>query len=207
MKGIIGKKVGMTSFFDEGGKNIPCTLLEAGPCVITQIKTNETDGYNAVQLGYGLKKEKNTAKPQIKHFAKAGTTPKRKVMEIRDFDIEKSLGDTVTVEIFAEGDKVSIVGTSKGKGFQGVVKRHGFHGVGSNSHGQHDRNRAPGSLGGSSYPARVFKGLRMAGRDGGKNIKVRNVSVMRIFAEKNLLVVNGCVPGPKGSYVMIQNQN
>ncbi|MBA2408096.1 MAG: 50S ribosomal protein L3 [Chitinophagales bacterium] len=205
MKGIIGKKVGMTSFFGEDGKNISCTLIEAGPCVVTQIKTSETDGYNAVQLGYGSKKEKNTAKPLIKHFAKAGSTPKRKVTEFRDFEIEKNLGDTITVEIFAEGDKVSIVGTSKGKGFQGVVKRHGFHGVGSNSHGQHDRNRAPGSLGGSSYPARVFKGLRMAGRDGGKNIKVRNVSVLKIFADKNLLVVNGCVPGPKGSYVIIQN--
>lgn len=205
MKGIIGKKVGMTSYFDETGKSISCTLIEAGPCVVTQVKTNEKDGYSAVQLGFDTKKDKNTTKPLQKHFAKAGSTPKRKVTEIRDFELKKNLGDTITVEIFTEGDKVDITGVSKGKGFQGVVKRHGFHGVGGQSHGQHDRNRAPGSLGGSSYPSRVFKGLRMAGRDGGKTIKVRNVSVLKIFPDKNLIVVNGCVPGPKGSYVIVNN--
>jgi large subunit ribosomal protein L3 len=205
MKGIIGKKVGMTSYFDETGKSVSCTLIEAGPCVITQVKTTDKDGYSAVQLGFDTKKEKNTTKPLQKHFAKAGTSPKRKVMEFRDFDVEKVLGDTITVEIFSEGEKVHIVGISKGKGFQGVVKRHGFHGVGGSSHGQHDRNRAPGSLGGSSYPSRVFKGLRMGGRDGGKTVKIRNVSVLKIFPDKNLLVVNGCVPGPKGSYVIINN--
>jgi large subunit ribosomal protein L3 len=207
MKGIIGKKVGMTSYFDEQGKNISCTLIEAGPCVVTQVKTNDKDGYSAVQLGFGTKKDKNTTKPLQKHFAKSGSAPKRKLVEFRDFETEKNAGDTITVEIFAEGDRVNITGTSKGKGFQGVVKRHGFHGVGGNSHGQHDRNRAPGSLGGSSYPSRVFKGLRMAGRDGGVSVKVRNVSVLKIFPDKNLIVVNGCVPGPKGSYVIIKNQN
>lgn len=207
MKGIIGKKVGMTSYFDELGKSISCTLIEAGPCVITQVKTEDKDGYNAVQLGFGTKKSKNTTKPLQGHFAKAGSAAKRELTEIRDFEIDKKLGDTITVEIFAEGEKVNITGTSKGKGFQGVVKRHGFHGVGGNTHGQHDRNRAPGSLGGSSYPSRVFKGLRMAGRDGGKTVKVRNVSVLKILADQNLIVVNGCVPGPKGSYVIIKNQN
>ena len=166
MKGIIGKKVGMTSYFDETGKSISCTLIEAGPCVVTQIKTNDIDGYSAVQLGFDTKKDKNTSKPLQKHFAKAGTPAKRKVLEFRDFGLEKALGDTISVDIFSEGDKVNIVGVSKGKGFQGVVKRHGFHGVGGQTHGQHDRNRAPGSLGGSSYPSRVFKGLRMAGRNG-----------------------------------------
>ncbi|MBA3646978.1 MAG: 50S ribosomal protein L3 [Chitinophagales bacterium] len=204
MKGIIGKKVGMTSYFDEGGKSISCTLIEAGPCVVTQVKTNDSDGYNAVQLGYDTKKDKNTTKPLKSHFAKAGSPAKKKVIEMRDFEIQKSPGDTVTVEIFEQGEKVNITGTSKGKGFQGVVKRHGFHGVGGSSHGQHDRNRAPGSLGGSSYPARVFKGLRMAGRDGGKTIKIRNVSVLKILPDQNLIVVNGCVPGPKGSYVIIK---
>lgn len=206
MKGIIGKKVGMTSYFDEQGKNISCTLIEAGPCVVTQIKTESVDGYNAVQLGFDTKKEKNTTKSLQKHFAKASSTPKRKVAEIRDFEIEKNQGDTITVDIFTAGEKVNIVGTSKGKGFQGVVKRHGFHGVGSNSHGQHDRNRAPGSLGNSSDASRVMKGMRMAGRDGGKTVKVRNVSVLQVFPEQNLLVVNGCVPGANGSYVIIKNQ-
>ena len=207
MKGIIGKKIGMTSYFDEGGRNISCTLIEAGPCVITQVKTEDKDGYNAVQMGFDTKKDKNTSKPLKNHFTKSGSTPKKKLVEIRDFEVEKAAGDTVTVEIFEAGDKISITGTSKGKGFQGVVKRHGFHGVGGQSHGQHDRNRAPGSLGGSSYPSRVFKGLRMAGRDGGAQVKVRNVSILKIFPEQNLLVVNGCVPGPKGSYVIIKNQN
>lgn len=207
MKGIIGKKVGMTSYFDENGKNISCTLIEAGPCTVTQIKTSEKDGYSAVQLGFDTKKDKNTTKPLQKHFAKAGSPAKRKLLEFRDFGLEKNLGDTVSVDIFAEGEKVNVVGVSKGRGFQGVVKRHGFHGVGGQTHGQHDRNRAPGSLGGSSYPSRVFKGLRMAGRDGGKTVKIRNVSVLRIFADKNLMVVNGCIPGPKGSYVVINNES
>ncbi|MBS1657339.1 MAG: 50S ribosomal protein L3 [Bacteroidetes bacterium] len=205
MKGIIGKKVGMTSYFDEQGKNIACTLIEAGPCVVTQVKTEDSDGYNAIQLGFDAKKEKNTSKPLIKHFAKSNTPPKREVAEIRDFPEEKKAGDTVTVEIFKEGDRVNITGTSKGRGFQGVVKRHGFHGVGWKTHGQHDRNRAPGSLGNSSDASRVMKGMRMGGRDGGKTVKMRNVKVMKVYPEQNLLVVNGCIPGANGSYVIIKN--
>jgi large subunit ribosomal protein L3 len=205
VKGIIGKKVGMTSYFDAIGKNISCTLIEAGPCVVTQIKTMDKDGYNAIQLGFDTKKDKNTSKPMQKHFAKASSTSKRRLAEIRDFPSEKSLGDTVMVDIFSEGEKVSVIGTSKGKGFQGVVKRHGFHGVGWKSHGQHDRERAPGSIGNSSDASRVMKGMRMAGRTGGSNVKVRNLSVLKIFPEQNLLVVNGCIPGPNGSYVIVQN--
>lgn len=203
MSGIIGKKVGMTSIFDEAGKNIPCTVIEAGPCVVTQIRSVETDGYAAVQLAYGEKKEKNTSGPLKGHFQKAGTTPKRKLVEFKTFEDEKALGDTVTVEIFNAGDYVDVVGTSKGKGFQGVVKRHGFGGVGMQTHGQHNRLRAPGSLGASSWPSRVFKGMRMAGQTGNVRVKVQNLEVVKVFAEQNLIVVKGSIPGAKGSFVIV----
>lgn len=193
----------MTSIFDADGKNIPCTVIEAGPCVVTQLRTSEIDGYEAIQLAYDEKKEKNTTQQLKGHFAKANTTPKRKLVEFKSFEDVKSLGDTVTVEIFAEGDFVDVVGTSKGKGFQGVVKRHGFAGVGMATHGQHNRLRAPGSLGASSWPSRVFKGMRMAGRTGGSRIKVQNLQVLKIYAEQNLLVVSGSIPGAKGSYVIV----
>jgi large subunit ribosomal protein L3 len=203
MSGIIGKKVGMTSIFDAEGKNIPCTVIEAGPCVVTQLRTSEIDGYTAIQLAFDDKKEKNTSGPLKGHFEKAKTTPKRKLVEFKTFVDVKSLGDTVTVEIFAEGDFVDVVGTSKGKGFQGVVKRHGFAGVGGQTHGQHNRLRAPGSLGASSWPSKVFKGIRMAGRMGGDRVKVQNLQVMKVYAEQNLLVVSGSIPGAKGSYVIV----
>ncbi|QNL51500.1 50S ribosomal protein L3 [Olivibacter sp. SDN3] len=203
MSGIIGKKVGMTSIFDAGGKNIPCTVIEAGPCVVTQIRTEENDGYAAIQLSFDEKKEKNTAASLKGHFAKAKTTPKRKLVEFEVFPEEKNLGDVVTVDIFAEGDYIDVVGTSKGKGFQGVVKRHGFAGVGGQTHGQHNRMRAPGSLGASSWPSRVFKGMRMAGRTGGDRVKVQNLQVLKVYPEQNLLVVSGSVPGAKGSYVIV----
>ncbi|MEJ7780817.1 MAG: 50S ribosomal protein L3 [Daejeonella sp.] len=203
MSGIIGKKVGMTSIFDADGKNIPCTVIEAGPCVVTQLRTVDTDGYTAIQLAFSDKKEKNTTGSLKGHFAKAGTTPKRKLVEFKTFEDEKSLGDTVTVEIFAEGDFVDVVGTSKGKGFQGVVKRHGFGGVGGQTHGQHNRLRAPGSLGASSWPSRVFKGMRMAGRMGGDRVKIQNLQVLKVYTEQNLLVVSGSIPGAKGSYVIV----
>ena len=204
MKGIIGKKIGMTSIFGTDGKQTAVTIIEAGPCTVTQVKNQDTDGYSSVQLAYGDKKEKNSTKAEINHFAKANTSVKRIVKEFRNYSIEKSLGDTVTLDIFAEGDSVEIVGTTKGKGFQGVVKRHGFHGVGENSHGQHDRQRAPGSIGGSSYPARVFKGMRMAGRMGQDRVKVKGLKVVKIFAEKNYLLISGSVPGHNGSIVLIQ---
>ncbi|HZH55064.1 MAG TPA: 50S ribosomal protein L3 [Sphingobacteriaceae bacterium] len=203
MSGIIGKKVGMTSIFDADGRNIPCTVIEAGPCVVTHIRTEEKDGYSAVQLAYGDKKEKNTTAPLKGHFAKANTEPKRKLVEFKTFQDEKALGDTVDVSIFEEGDYIDVVGTSKGKGFQGVVKRHGFGGVGGASHGQHNRMRAPGSIGAASWPARVFKGKKMAGRMGGERVKVQNLQVLKIYADQNLLVVSGSVPGAKGSYVII----
>ncbi len=203
MSGIIGKKVGMTSIFDAEGKNIPCTVIEAGPCVVTQLRTSEKDGYKAIQLAFDDKKEKNTSGPLKGHFAKAGVTPKRKLVEFKTFEDEKNLGDTVTVEIFAEGDFVDVVGTSKGKGFQGVVKRHGFSGVGGQTHGQHNRLRAPGSLGASSWPSKVFKGIRMAGRMGGDRVKIQNLQVVKVYAEQNLLVVSGSIPGAKGSYVIV----
>jgi len=203
MSGIIGKKVGMTSIFDAEGKNIPCTVIEAGPCVVTQIRTEENDGYAAIQLAFDEKKEKNTTASLKGHFAKAKTTPKRKLVEFEVFPEEKNLGDVVTVDIFAEGDYIDVVGTSKGKGFQGVVKRHGFAGVGGQTHGQHNRMRAPGSLGASSWPSRVFKGMRMAGRTGGDRVKVQNLQVLKVYSEKNLLVVSGSVPGAKGSYVIV----
>lgn len=203
MSGIIGKKVGMTSIFDAAGKNIPCTVIEAGPCVVTQLRTVDTDGYTAVQLAFSDKKEKNTTGSLKGHFAKAGTTPKRKLVEFKTFEDEKALGDTVDVSIFEEGDYVDVVGTSKGKGFQGVVKRHGFGGVGGQTHGQHNRLRAPGSLGASSWPSRVFKGMRMAGRMGGDRVKIQNLQVLKVYTEQNLLVVSGSIPGAKGSYVIV----
>jgi large subunit ribosomal protein L3 len=204
MKGIIGKKIGMTSIFSSDGKQTACTIIEAGPCVVTQVKTTDSDGYNSLQLAFGDKKEKQTNAAQKNHFAKASTTPKKFVKEFRDYSIEKNLGDTITLDIFAEGDKVEVVGTTKGKGFQGVVKRHGFTGVGQASHGQHDRQRAPGSLGNSSDASRVMKGMRMAGRMGGDRVKAKGLKVVKIFAEKNYLLVSGSVPGHNGSIVLIQ---
>ena len=204
MKGIIGKKIGMTSIFAEDGKQIACTIIEAGPCTVTQVKTTEVDGYSAVQLALGDKKEKHSTKSEINHYAKAQTAPKRFVKEFRNYSLEKALGETVTLDIFAEGDAIEVVGTTKGKGFQGVVKRHGFSGVGEATHGQHDRSRAPGSIGGSSYPARVFKGMRMAGRMGSDRVKTKGLTVLKLFPEKNYVLVSGSVPGNNGSIVLIQ---
>ncbi|MCM8567809.1 MULTISPECIES: 50S ribosomal protein L3 [Christiangramia] len=201
MSGLIGKKIGMTSIFDENGKNIPCTVIEAGPCVVTQVRTKEVDGYEALQLGFDDVKTANKAAEG--HAKKAGTVAKRKVVEFQGYNEDYKLGDSVTVEHFKEGEFVDIAGTSKGKGFQGVVKRHGFGGVGQATHGQHNRLRAPGSIGAASYPARVFKGMKMAGRMGGERVKVENLRVLKVVAEKNLLVVKGCVPGHKNSYVII----
>jgi large subunit ribosomal protein L3 len=207
MAGIIGKKIGMTSVFSVEGKNIPCTVIEAGPCVITQVKTAETDGYEALQLAYGDKKEKHTTKAEFGHFKKAGVTPKRKVVEFKNtYQREFELGDEIDVSVFHENDYVDIEGISKGKGFQGVVKRHNFRGVNDATHGQHNRLRAPGSIGASSWPSRVFKGMRMAGRDGGSTVTIENLLIIKIIPEKNLLVVKGSVPGAKGSYLMIRKQ-
>lgn len=208
MSGIIGKKIAMTSLFDENGKNIPCTIIQAGPCVVTQVRTEEKDGYKSVQLGFDDAKEKNTPAALKGHFKKAGTTPKRKLVEFYGaFVDELELGKEVTVDIFKEGEYVDITGVSKGKGFQGVVKRHGFGGVGQATHGQHNRLRAPGSIGAGSDPSRVFKGMRMAGRMGGKNVTVQNLNVVKIDNEENLLIVKGAVPGPKNSYVIIRKWN
>jgi large subunit ribosomal protein L3 len=204
MKGIIGKKVGMTSIFDPSGKQTACTIIEAGPCVVTQVKTKETDGYNALQLSFGDKKEKHASSSEKNHFAKAQTSPKKFSKEFRDFSIEKNIGETITVDIFAEGESVEVVGTTKGKGFQGVVKRHGFSGVGQQSHGQHDRQRAPGSLGNSSDASRVMKGMRMAGRTGTDRVKLKGLKVVKIFADKNYILISGSVPGYNGSIVLIQ---
>jgi large subunit ribosomal protein L3 len=204
MSGIIGKKVGMTSLYNADGSAVACTLIEAGPCVVTQVKTVESDGYNAVQLGYGEKKEKHTTKPLQGHFKKAGTTPKRKLVEFKEFEQSLNLGDTIQVDLFVEGDFVDAIGTSKGKGFQGVVKRHGFGGVGGQTHGQHNRARHPGSIGACSFPSRVFKGLRMAGRTGGDRVKVQNLRVVKIYPEQNLIVVSGSVPGAKNSFVILE---
>jgi len=204
MSGLIGKKIGMTSIFDENGKNIPCTVIEAGPCVVTQVRTNEVDGYEALQLGFDDKTEKHATKADLGHFKKAGTSAKKKVVEFQNYVAEHKLGDVITVELFEEGEFVDVQGVSKGKGFQGVVKRHGFGGVGQATHGQHNRLRAPGSVGASSYPSRVFKGMRMAGRMGGDNVTVQNLRVLKVVAEKNLLVVKGAIPGCKNSYVIIQ---
>ena len=203
MPGLIGKKVGMTSIFSPEGKNLPCTVLEVGPCVVTQVKTEDVDGYNAIQLGWGEAKDKNTSKALKGHVQKAGTSAKRKLVEFTDFEEELQLGQVLTVDLFEEGGFVDVVGTSKGKGFQGVVKRHGFAGVGQATHGQHNRLRAPGSIGAGSDPSRVFKGMRMAGRMGGKRAKVQNLQVLKVDAEKNLLVVKGSVPGAKNSTVII----
>ena len=204
MSGLIGRKIGMTSLFDENGKNIPCTVIEAGPCVVTQVRTIEVDGYEALQLGFDDKTEKHATKADLGHFKKAGTSAKKKVVEFQGFESDFKLGDSVTVGVFSEGEFVDVQGVSKGKGFQGVVKRHGFGGVGQATHGQHNRLRAPGSVGASSYPSRVFKGMRMAGRMGGDNVKVQNLRVLKVVAEKNLLVIKGCIPGCKNSYVIIQ---
>ena len=204
MKGIIGKKIGMTSVFDPSGKQTACTIIEAGPCVVTQVKTKATDGYDALQLSFGDKKEKHSTKAEINHFAKASTPAKKFTKEFRNYSIEKNIGESITVDIFAEGDAVEVVGTTKGKGFQGVVKRHGFHGVGQQSHGQHDRQRAPGSLGNSSDASRVMKGVRMAGRMGNDRVKLKGLKVVKVFAEKNYILVSGSVPGHIGSIVLIQ---
>ena len=206
MSGIIGKKIGMTSIFDDAGKNIPCTVIEAGPCVVTQVKTKETDGYEAIQIAYDDKKDKHTTSAMKGHFAKAGVSPKKIVREFTRFETghQKKYGDVLTVDIFEEGEFIDVVGYSKGKGFQGVVKRHGFKGVNDATHGQHNRLRAPGSIGASSYPSRVFKGMRMAGRTGQDRVKLINLQVMKVIPEKNLMVVKGAVPGPNGSYVIVE---
>ena len=209
MSGIIGKKIGMTSVYRADGRNVPCTVIEAGPCVVTQVKNDETDGYTAVQLAFGERKEKNTPKPLKGHFDKANTTPKREVVEFRDFRMEFEggiqLGQEVKLEdVFAEGDFLDAIGTSKGKGFQGVVKRHNFGGVGQATHGQHNRLRAPGSIGGASYPARVFKGMRMGGRMGGDRVKVLNLEVLKVIPEKNIVVISGSIPGAKNSTVILE---
>ncbi|WP_281777602.1 50S ribosomal protein L3 [Croceibacter atlanticus] len=203
MSGLIGKKIGMTSIFDENGKNIPCTVIQAGPCVVTQVRTSEVDGYKALQLGFDDKADKRASNAAVGHFKKAGTSPKYKVAEFKKFEDDFNLGDSVTVEMFKEGEFVDVSGTSKGKGFQGVVKRHGFGGVGQATHGQHNRLRAPGSIGAGSDPSRVFKGMRMAGRMGGAMTMVENLRVLKVDAEKNLLVVKGSVPGPKNSILII----
>jgi len=204
MKSIIGKKIGMTSIFDATGKQTAVTIIEAGPCVITQKKTVETDGYNALQIAFGDKKEKHSVKAEINHFAKAQTSPKRFVKEIRNSETDKNVGETITCEIFTEGESIEVIGTTKGKGFQGVVRRHGFGGVGQQSHGQHDRQRAPGSIGNSSDASRVFKGMRMAGRMGQDRVTMKGLKVVKIFAEKNYILVSGSVPGHNGSIVLIQ---
>lgn len=204
MSGIIGKKVGMTSVFDEAGKVIACTVIEAGPCVVTQIKTVENDGYQAVQLGYGEKKEKNTSKAMIGHFKNASTTPKHKLVEFRGANDDLKIGDEITSEIINTGDKLTIIGQSKGKGFQGVVKRHGFAGVGGQTHGQHNRLRAPGSLGACSTPSRVMKGMKMGGRMGNDRVKQTNMKVISVLHDKNLIFVKGCIPGHNGSYIIIE---
>lgn len=204
MPGLIGKKLGMTSIFDENGNNIPCTVLEVGPCIVTQIKSVETDGYNAVQLAYGEKKEKHTSKAMTGHFKKALTTPKKKVIELKGFVRDWKPGDKITVDYFKDDLWVDVKAQSKGKGFQGVIRRHGFSGVNDATHGQHNRNRAPGSVGASSHPSRVFKGLRMAGRMGGKTIKTLNLKVVKIVPEQNIMMLKGSIPGSTGSYVIVE---
>ncbi len=204
MSGLIGKKIGMTSIFDDNGKNIPCTVIEAGPCIVTQVRTKEIDGYNALQLGFDDKTEKSAVKAEKGHFKKAGSTVKKKLIEFQGYDKEYKIGDSIKVDHFEEGEYVDVSGISKGKGFQGVVKRHGFAGVGQATHGQHNRLRAPGSIGAASYPARVFKGMKMAGRMGGEKVKVMNLRVLKVVPEKNLLVLKGCVPGHKNSYLTIE---
>ena len=204
MPGLIGKKIGMTSVFSADGKNVPCTVIEVGPCVVTQVKTPEVDGYSALQLGFEDEKEKHLTQPEIGHFKKAGVTPKRHLAEFKGFEGEYKLGDTISVDMFSDNDFVDIVGVSKGKGYQGVVKRHGFGGVGQTTHGQHNRLRAPGSIGACSYPAKVFKGMRMAGQMGNKRVTVQNLQVFKVIAEYNLLMIKGSIPGSKGSIVLIE---
>ncbi len=204
MSGLLGKKIGMTSIYDENGKNIPCTVIEAGPCIVTQIRTKAVDGYEAIQLSFDERKEKHTTKALKGHFDKANTTPKKYVAEFTRFEDRKQFGEVLTVEVFKEGEYIDVVGRSKGKGFQGVVKRHGFSGVNDATHGQHNRLRAPGSIGASSWPSRVFKGMRMAGRTGGKRVKLINLQVMKIIPEQNIVVVKGAVPGPNNSYVKLE---
>ena len=204
MPGLLGKKIGMTSVFSADGKNTPCTVIEVGPCVVTQVKNIEKDGYEALQLGFQDMKDKHTTKPMAGHFKKAGVTPKRHLAEFKGFEGEYKLGDTITVDMFQEMDFVDVVGTSKGKGYQGVVKRHGFGGVGQTTHGQHNRLRAPGSIGACSYPAKVFKGMRMAGQTGNQRVTVQNLQVLKVIAEHNLMMIKGSVPGSKGSIVIIE---
>ena len=204
MLGLIGKKVGMTSVFDDSGQLIPCTVIEAGPCVVTHIKTEESDGYTAIQLGYGDRKDENTAKPQKGHFARAKTDPCAKLAEFRDPEAEVELGEEITAEIFEEGELVDVIGTSKGKGFQGVVKRHGFRGVNDATHGQHNRARAPGAIGACSTPSRVFKGMKMGGRTGGDRVKEKLKEVVRVLVDENIILIKGSIPGSKGGYVIIE---
>lgn len=204
MSGLLGKKIGMTSIYDENGKNIPCTVIQAGPCTVTQVRTKEVDGYEAIQLAFEDKKEKHTTKAMQGHFAKAKTTPKRYMAEFSRFEEKKQFGEVLKVDVFTEGEFVDVVGTSKGKGFQGVVKRYNFKGVNDATHGQHNRLRAPGSIGASSYPSRVFKGMRMAGRMGGNRVKLINLKVMKIIPEKDIIVVKGAVPGPNNSLVIVE---
>ena len=203
MAGLIGKKIGMTSMFSDEGKNIPCTIIQAGPCTVTQIKTNATDGYDAVQISFDEQKESRLSKALLGHYKKANATPSKKLVEV-SFDTVAKLGDSLNVDLFTEGDFVTVSGNSKGKGFQGVVKRHGFAGVGDATHGQHNRMRAPGSIGAASYPARVFKGMRMAGQMGNAKVKVENLQVMKVMNDKNIMIVKGAVPGPKNSYLIIE---
>ena len=204
MSGLIGKKIGMTSIFGKDGKQLACTVIEAGPCVVTQVKTTEKDGYKAVQISYGERKEKNSPSALKGIYKKANTTPKSKMVEFKGFDQELAIGQSLTVDLFAEGEYVDVVGTSKGKGFQGVVKRHGFSGVGGQTHGQHNRGRHPGSIGACSFPSRVFKGLRMAGRTGNRRVKIQNLRVLKLYPEQNVIVVSGCVPGAINSYVTLE---
>ena len=205
MSGLIGKKIGMTSLYNADGQALACTVIQAGPCVVTQVRSEEKDGYSALQLGFGEKKEKNTTKPMLGHFKKANTTPKQKLVEFKYFEEEHELGKALTIgDIFIEGEFVDVVGTAKGRGFQGVVKRHGFGGVGGQTHGQHNRQRHPGSIGACSFPSRVFKGIRMAGRMGNNRVKIQNLRILKLIPEQNLLVVSGSVPGSKNSFVIIE---
>ena len=204
MPGLLGKKIGMTSVFSADGKNVPCTVIEVGPCVVTQVKTTENDGYEALQLGFEDKKDKHTTQPEAGHFKKAGVTPKRHLAEFKGFEGEYKLGDTLTVDLFEGVEFVDVIGSSKGKGFQGVVKRHGFGGVGQTTHGQHNRLRAPGAIGACSYPAKVFKGMRMAGQTGNERVTVQNLKVIKVIPEHNVLMIKGSIPGSKGSIVLIE---
>ncbi|QRR02312.1 50S ribosomal protein L3 [Dyadobacter sandarakinus] len=205
MSGLIGKKIGMTSLYNADGQALACTVIQAGPCVVTQVRSDEKDGYKAIQLGFGEKKEKNSSQPLIGHFKKAGTTPKQKLVEFKEFDVEHALGTSLSVQdVFEEGEFVDVVGSAKGRGFQGVVKRHGFGGVGGQTHGQHNRARHPGSIGACSFPSRVFKGIRMGGRMGNHRVKIQNLRILKVIPEQNILVVSGSVPGSKNSFLIIE---